>query len=72
MTSNTGTEHWRPPGHLAVHWAYNTCIESFIISTNFDSVKETNLREKINIFFVLGQNNQCQTSTFTMATERRF
>ena len=38
MTSNTGTEHWSPPGHFAVHCAYRTCLESFIMS-NICSIK---------------------------------
>ena len=40
MTSNTGTEHWSPPGHFAVHCAYRTCFESFIMSDNFHLIKE--------------------------------
>lgn len=62
MTSNTGTEHWRPPGHFAVHCAYSTCFESFIMSdNNFHSVKETffdpkryeKIRELAHLFEVL-------------------
>ena len=41
MTSNTGTEHCRPPGHLAVHCAYRTCLESFIISEVYSVKKNT-------------------------------
>ena len=60
MTSNTGTEHWSPPGHFAVHCAYRTCLESFIMS-NICSIKYKKLKNLCSSHKVLAKQKFLHT-----------